>query len=213
MSTLRIGLIGCGHHGRGGHLEAYRLAIAEGADAQLVGVCDRDIERARQVAGLVPGARPYADHLEMLEGERPDVVSVATPPAFHREQVVAALEHGAHVLCEKPLAMNLSEAQEMVATAEHAGRVLTMGLQSRYSPVVSYLRDLLARGELGRVYHTRLQGGHVWQLPPSPHFFRAELAGGGVVAATAVHSIDSTLWILGNPAPATVSAATFSKAL
>jgi predicted dehydrogenase len=212
MTSLRVALIGCGDHGRRGHLEAYRQAIAAGEDATVVAVCDRDGERARQAAELVPGARWYTDYREALEREQPEAVSIATPPAFHREQTVAALRQGAHVLCEKPLAMNLAEAQDMVAAADRSGRVLTMGLQSRFAPAARYLRDLLARGDLGHVYHSRVWAGHIWRLPPSPHFLHRSLAGGGVVAATTVHSLDAVLWMLGNPPVATVSAATFAKA-
>jgi predicted dehydrogenase len=100
----------------------------------------------------------------------------------------------------------------MVAAAERAGRVLTMGLQHRYVPAARYLRDLVARRELGAVYHTRLWTGHVWRLPPGAHFFRSALAGGGVVAATLVHWLDVALWILGSPPVASVSATTFAKA-
>jgi predicted dehydrogenase len=210
--TTRLALIGCGAQGRHGHLEAYRRVIADGEAARVVAVCDRDRARAEEAAALSPGARVYDDYRELLERERPDAVSIATPPAFHREQTIAALRKGAHVLCEKPLAMNVAEAREMIAAAERAGRVLTMGLQQRYVPAARYLRDSVERGELGDVFHTRLWTGHVWRLPPSPHFLRSALAGGGVVAATLVHWLDVALWILGNPPVATVSAAAFAKA-
>jgi predicted dehydrogenase len=87
-----------------------------------------------------------------------------------------------------------------------------MGLEHRFVPASSYLRATLASGELGRVYHTRLWCGHVWRLPPSPHFLRSSLAGGGVIASTAVHWLDLALWILGNPEVSSVAAATFAKA-
>jgi predicted dehydrogenase len=212
MATLRVALIGCGGHGRHGHLEAYRRAIDGGEDAQVVAVCDRDPKLARQAAEAVSGARWYTEYRELLERERPDAVGVATPPAFHREQTIAALDAGAHVLCEKPLAMNLAEAREMADAASRNHRILTMGLQYRYVPSASYLRDLLGRQELGHVYHTRLWCGHIWNLPPSPHFFQRAAAGGGVVAATAVHLLDATLWMLGNPTVVRVSAATVAKA-
>ena len=211
MATVRVALIGCGHHGQRVHLTAYQKVIAEGEDARLVAVCDHNSERAKQAADQIPGAHWYHDYRDLLEHERPDAVSLATPPAFHREQAVAAIRSGAHVLCEKPLAMNRTEAQEILATAEQCSRIVTMGLQHRYSAAAQCLRGVLAGGEFGQVYHTRLWCGHVWTLPPSPHFFQASLAGGGVVAATAVHWLDLTLWLLGNPAARTVSAATFAK--
>jgi predicted dehydrogenase len=212
MSTLRVALVGCGDHGRHGHLEAYQKLIQAGEDLDVVAVCDRDEGRAKSAAETLPSGRWYCDYEEMLADQRPDAVSIATPPAFHRAHVMAALRSGAHVLCEKPLAMNLAEAREMVTAAEECGRILTMGLEHRYVPASDYLRSIVMRGDLGQVYHTRLWCGHVWKLPPSPHFLQRSLAGGGVIAATAVHWLDLALWILGNPNVVTVSASTFAKA-
>jgi predicted dehydrogenase len=220
---VRVALIGCGDHGRKGHLEAYQKAIREGAAAAVVAVCDRSEERARDAAAEYGVPQWFTDHQEMLAQIRPDAVSVATPPLVHLEQVKDALAAGAHVLCEKPLAMGFKEAEEMTAAAQRAGRILTMGLQNRYQPAAQYLRAVLAGDrrwlasepgelpDLGRVYHTRVWAGHVLRLPPSRHFFDPRLAGGGVIAATAVHILDAVLWMLGNPEIRSVSATTFAR--
>jgi predicted dehydrogenase len=223
---VRVAVVGCGDHGRGGHLKAYRQLIEAGEPAQVVAVCDRDAERARETAEEFGVSAWYTDHQEMLRAVQPDAVSIATPPLVHKQQTLDALAAGAHVLCEKPLAMNVAEGEEMVAAAVGAAKVLSMGLQNRYSPAARYLRDVLAgdgapassesnSGELpdiGTVYHTRVWCGHILRLPPSRHFFQPELAGGGVIAATAVHILDAALWMLHNPPIATVSASTFARA-
>lgn len=223
--VVRVAVIGCGDHGRGGHLTAYRQLIDAGEKAQIVAVCDQDAERARSTAEAFGVPAWYADHQLLLRELQPDAVSVATPPLVHHRQTLDALAAGAHVLCEKPFAMNAAQAEEMVAAAERAGRVLSMGLQNRYNPAARYLRALLTGDrsalpaefrdvslpEVGDVYHTRIWCGHILRLPPSRHFFNPDLAGGGVIAATAVHILDAVLWMLGNPAIATVSASMFAR--
>ena len=221
---LRVALIGCGDHGRSGHLTAYRQLIDRGEAVDLVAVCDQSAARARAAAEAFGVPRWFTDHRKLLAEIRPDAVSIATPPLAHLEQTLAALAAGAHVLCEKPLAMNAAEAEQMVTAARRAGRVLTMGLQNRYDPAAQYLRAVPAGDprwlfglegaelpDLGQIYHTRVWAGHVLRLPPSLHFFDPRLARGGVVAATAVHILDAVLWMLGNPAITSVSATTFAR--
>ncbi len=209
---LRLALVGCGDHGRRGHLEAYRQLIAVGERLQVVALVDPNPAHLAAAAELAPEAHPFSDYATMLAEARPDAVALATPPLVHREQAVAAFEAGAHVLCEKPLARSLAEARDIVRAAARAGRVLAMGLQLRHQRQTRFIRETIASGTLGTVFYTRVWAGHTWRLPPSPHFLSQELGGGGVVAATAVHIIDATLWMLGNPTLRTISASGFAKA-
>ena len=94
---------------------------------------------------------------------------------------MAAFEAGANVLVSKPLAMNLAEAEEMVAAAKRCGKLMSMGLQNRSKPEVQALRQCLAEGKLGNVYHTRLWHGHVMHIPGTPTMYKRHLAGGGVL--------------------------------
>src|SRR5207237_77261 len=102
---------------------------------------------------------------QALERTRPELVSIVTPPAFHREQALDAFAAGAHVLCEKPIAMNAAEARAMVDAARAAGRFLSMGLQSRHLEAGRILKRTLAEGTLGEVYFTRVWCGHVMNIP------------------------------------------------
>ena len=124
---------------------------------------------------------------------------------------MAAFEVSANVLVSKPLAMNLAEAKEMIATAKHCGKLMSMGLQNRSNPEVQALRQFLADGKLGNVYHTRLWHGHVMHIPGTPTMYKRHLAGGGVLFHTTVHLLDATLWALGNPKPVRASAASYQK--
>src|SRR5205085_12377749 len=116
-----------------------------------------------------------------------------------------AFAAGAHVLCEKPIALNAGEAREMVAAAERAGKFLSMGLQSRHLESGRILRRMLAHGELGDVFFTRVWCGHIMNIPGWGHFHHKQLSGGGVVQTSTVHALDFILWVLGNPAPARVT--------
>jgi predicted dehydrogenase len=126
-------------------------------------------------------------------------------PVTHCEIVLSALEARAHVLCEKPMAMNLGEAQEMAEAARRSGKTLTLGYNMRHMGSSRFLRRLVEDGELGRPIYTR-----TWCLDNAvpawgKHHVRA-LAGGGVFMADAGHVLDLALWVAGYPTPTTLSA-------
>jgi predicted dehydrogenase len=198
--VLRAALVGCGRIARDQHLPALRGAAAEGL-AELVGVCD--VARDRASGHGVPA---FGDVGEMLAALRPDVVHVTTLPSSHRDLVLAALEAGCHVLCEKPIAMNAADAAEMVAAAERARRLLSICFEYRYWDEAVYLRERIARGDLGRVHHVRTWGGAAHAFPASPAYRDASVAGGGVLAHWTIHNLDLALWLLGSPEPITASA-------
>jgi predicted dehydrogenase len=180
-------------------------------EVAIVATVDTDPERARAAAAEFGAAAWFTDHRAALEQARPDLVSIVTPPAFHCAQALDAFAAGAHVLCEKPIALNAAEARAMVTAAQQAGRFLSMGLQSRHLEAGRRLRQVLAEGTLGEVYFTRVWCGHVMSIPGWGHFHRRALAGGGVVMATTVHALDFALWVLGNPRPAQVTAFTYAR--
>ena len=206
MNRLKIGIIGCGAHGRG-HLQSY----AEIPEAEIIAIADVNPDRVQEAATEFRIPYHYTDYRKMLERHALDIVSLALPPAANRDAAVAAFEAGANVLVSKPLAMNLAEAEEMIATARRCGKLMSMGLQNRSNPEVRALRQFLADGKLGNVYHTRLWHGHVMHIPGTPTMYKRHLAGGGVLFHTTVHLLDATLWALGNPKPVRASAANYQK--
>ncbi len=110
MTPLRVAVAGCGRIASSQHLPALRAAAA----------------------ALPYGVPAFASLDELLERTRPQVVTVATLPSSHRDLTLQALAAGCHVLCEKPVAMNLAEAEEMVAAAERTGRLLSICFEYRY---------------------------------------------------------------------------------
>jgi predicted dehydrogenase len=211
MSTkLSIAVIGCGVHGRGGHMQGWKQT--EGVE--LVAVCDADVERAKKAAQEFEVSHFYNDPRQMLESHKLDIVSVVTPPKFHKQNVVDAFAAGANVICEKPLAMNAQEAEEMMDAAKKAGRLMTMGLQMRFYAPSQYLQKFIADGGLGRVYHTRVWAGHLLEgggIPGWGVFHRRDLSGGGVLFATTVHALDCANWVIGNPMPVSASGSEYQK--
>lgn len=140
---MRVGIIGCGGQGRI-HAEAY----AQLPEVQIVGCCDVIAEKAEQLASRY-GAKAFTDFRKMLANLRPDIVSVCTLEGQHAEATIAALEAGAHVLCEKMLAASLDEGYEMLKRARQVGRLLATQFNYRHIPSVRWLKALLDEGTLG----------------------------------------------------------------
>jgi predicted dehydrogenase len=148
---LRIALIGAGTMG-----QWYAQCLGEHDAAELVAVCDLETEKAQALADTWGTGRAHADYREMLASEELDAVAVATPDRVHREPVVACLEAGKHVLCEKPLATTLEDGLAIKEAVGRSGRELMVNFGNRQRARVKMLRTLLvedeAIGEIGNVY-------------------------------------------------------------
>ena len=148
----------------------------------------------------------------MFRNHRLDVVSVTTPPSAHAEATVAALEAGANVICEKPMAMNPTESELMLAAAEKAGKLLTIGQDFRCWEGSRILKKMIERGDLGDIYYARVVCTDTSVLHGRDILLRRQYAGGGIVFSTTVHPIDLAYWLMGSPDPETVSAITYQRA-
>jgi UDP-N-acetylglucosamine 3-dehydrogenase len=151
MKQWRVGIIGVGAIGTSGHLVGY-----QSAGANVVAVADVAEGRAAKVAEREGIAASYTDYRDMLANEDLDVVSVCTPNALHAPMTIDALRAGAHVLCEKPMALTLAEATEMVATAEAAGKGLSIAHTLRHRPENERIKAMAAAGDLGDIYHVKV---------------------------------------------------------
>ncbi|MFW6437490.1 MAG: Gfo/Idh/MocA family protein [Armatimonadota bacterium] len=149
---VRIGIIGLGR------ISATHITgFSEVAGAEVAAVCDIDEERiAKQVeARGLEGVFTTTDHADLLARDDIDAVSIALPDHLHHRFVLEAIAAGKHVLCEKPLAMNAAEAEEMLQAAEEAGIVHAVHMQRRYNPAARYVADLVSEGVLGMLRHFR----------------------------------------------------------
>ncbi|HYN64327.1 MAG TPA: Gfo/Idh/MocA family oxidoreductase [Candidatus Limnocylindrales bacterium] len=181
---LRAGVIGLGFMGRN-HVRVWGEAV-EGVE--LVAVADPRPEALR-LATQGRLARTYADAATMLAEEELDLVSVVAPTSMHHELTLAALDAGAHVLVEKPIAATRAEAEAMMAAAADSGRMLTVGHIERFNPAIVELRERLQAGELGRIFQVRAT-----RLGPFPDRIRDV----GVVVDLAPHDLDVMRFLLGS---------------
>ena len=193
MTPPTAGIIGLGF-GRA-HIPALKARGCE-----VVGLCQRDEAAALAVAKAHGVPQVYGRWEDLLAKARPDIVVIATPPHLHRTIALAALEAGAHVLCEKPLAMNRAEAEAMVEAARRAGRVAMTGFNWRFPAAMQALHARVGAGALGRVFHVALRwlGGR-FADESAATTWRTDraLAGHGVMGDMGVHLIDLVRWHFG----------------
>ncbi len=164
---------------------------------QLAGVYSRMLPRAQAFAAQ-QGLAVASDDLEgFLSRGRFDAVYISSTNELHHPQALAALAHGCHVMCEKPLAMSLADAAQMIERARSAGRVLATNHHLRASALHQRVREIIAAGELGQVHG--VQVSHAVHLPPHLQGWRLDsaAAGGGVVLDILVHDADLLRFVLG----------------
>ncbi|MFC7339983.1 Gfo/Idh/MocA family protein [Saccharopolyspora griseoalba] len=174
-----------------------RAAILAGAE--VVGVLASSSERSRAVAEAW-GTAAYSDLDEVLADERADVVHICTPNATHAPFAEAALRAGKHVVCEKPLGIDLQEAERMAAAAAESGAVATVPFVYRYHPIVREIRDRRIAGEFGPF--NLLHGSYLqdWMLDPDASSWRVDPELGGTSRAFAdigSHWCDLVQWVSG----------------
>lgn len=199
-----IALIGCGRIS-GKHVEA---CVNNSGRLSLAAVCDVKAERAAARAQDYRKARPgaevreYADYREMLLKEKPDIATIATESGLHAEIAVECLEAGAHVICEKPMALSTADADRMIAAAKKAGRKLVVCFQNRFNAPVQRARAALEGGRFGRMLHGMVQIR--WNRGDS-YYAEAPWRGtwaqdGGTLMNQCTHGIDLLQWMMGEDA-------------
>ncbi len=146
QKPVRVGIIGCGRIA-----QAHIRAILRLEGVEIVGVCDSVEERAREVAHQFGIRHVYRDVSSILKERHIDVVHVLTPPQSHKDVSIQAMEAGCHVLVEKPMALDVKEADEMIAASQRHGVTLCVCHNQLYEPVVTQARELVAQGTIGKV--------------------------------------------------------------
>lgn len=205
--TLKVALVGAGQVAEKVHVACYRQLPG----LELVAVVDCDTARAQAFAGRNGIARAFTSLEEMLEAERPDIVSICTPNLFHHQQVITALQHGCHVFCEKPPAMTAAQALEMWHAAEQAGQLLAYDFHHRFAEDARILRQKVAAGELGEVYVTTARALRRCGVPGWGNFTDKTQSGGGPLIDIGIHMLDAAMYVLGFPAVRKVTAQMFQK--
>ncbi|TDC97601.1 Gfo/Idh/MocA family oxidoreductase [Actinomadura sp. 7K507] len=210
--TARIAVIGCGWWSTYAHLPA----LAERSDAQIAAVADTDPERLAAAAKAFGVPAAFTDTARMLDEVEPDGVVIAVPHAAHHPVARLALEHGAHVLLEKPMTIEPAHARELVALARDRGAELLIDYPWHYNPHVLALRDTIANGTIGPVEHVsvlyastvrelyrgdpepyRQVFGYTVNAPDSRTYSDPALAGGGQGQTQVTHAAALLLWLTG----------------
>lgn len=196
--TVRIAVVGCGAIVERSHAPALAHLAAAGR-TRVIALVDPDAARRQRLAARFPGARACADLAEIAPGEI-DLALVASPARFHAAQTQHLLAQGVHVLCEKPLATTVAEAEAMVAAARTHGRVLAAGQFRRFFPALQLVRDYLAAETFGALRRIDVREGGPFDWPAAtPSFFDRRQAGGGVWLDVGAHVLDTLAWWLGEP--------------
>jgi len=192
---VRVGIIGAGF-GRKAHIPGFKVW----PDAEVVAICDIARGLAESVAQELGIPRVFTNYNDMLKMEELDLVTVATPPFLHHPMVMAAVQAGKHVLCEKPMALDAGEALEMYSAAEKEGVVHLVDHELRFNPTRRRMKDLIADGYIGRLRHVLLTTFTSFQATadgaPWTWWSQRE-KGGGRLGADGSHQIDQLRWWFG----------------
>lgn len=191
--SLRFALVGCGRIGQVHAREIRRVG-------QLAAVCDVVAEKMDTVVGNDPVPK-YLSFTDLLLAEKNiDLVVIATPNGLHAQQSIEALRAGKHVLCEKPMAIRVNDATNMVSAAKDSGKQLVVVKQNRYNPPVRELKQLLALGKLGKI--SSVQVNACWNRNKA-YYANSDWRGskaldGGTLYTQFSHFVDLMIWLFGD---------------
>ena len=224
---MKAGLIGIGFMGRG-HLDQYiRLSYEKSSDdsrentsentcddsrVHLAAICDIDGEKFKGVftpveSNINVGSKTYdfspytlyTDYREMIDKEELDYVDIALPTYLHCEAAIYALEHGTHVLCEKPMALDLDECRRMISAAENSKKTLMVAQCLRFWPAYEYLKECVADGRYGKAFCAYFFRGGATPRWSYENWLLRKDKSGGCLLDQHVHDIDMINYLFGLP--------------
>jgi len=180
-------------------------AIRQIEDIELVAVVEKYSEKAHQFAEAFNIQRIYEDVSTMIAKNDIDAIVIGTPNFLHAMQSLEAMNAGIHVMVEKPMAMNVKEAEEMLNTSQQTNTKLLVAHCWRFDKDVLWLKEKIQQSLIGRIIHTHGYGVHV-NWGPQGWFTQKALAGGGALVDMGIHAIDTARFLLGDPLPVNVYA-------
>jgi predicted dehydrogenase len=206
MSKLKVGVIGLGMGGA--HINGFRTH----PNVEVTAAADTDPARLEQRGKKEFGIeRLYSSAEEMIDSEKLDIVSVATPNKFHKHLTIMALQKGMHVLCEKPMAMNAKEAEEMLKVSKKTKKRLMINFSFRFTPQSYALKKEVESGILGEIYFARTLWHRRRGMPGFGGWFGTKaLSGGGPLIDLGVHRLDLALWLMNYPKPVWVMGSAYN---
>ncbi|MFC5453053.1 Gfo/Idh/MocA family protein [Paenibacillus aestuarii] len=207
QNPIRIGIIGSGNIGNV-HMEVLKQI----PDAQIAAVTDVYLPLAEARAKEHQIEKVYATTEQLLADESIEAVIIAVSNEWHAPIAVQALQAGKHVMLEKPMAINLESAKQIVEAERKSGKVLMIPHQLRWESLSMQVKQQVEKGALGHIYHAKagwvrrkgIPGWGTW-------FTQMEKSGGGPLIDLGVHMLDLSLYLMGNPRPVSVYGATYAE--
>lgn len=194
-SKLKVAAVGAGYFSRFQYEAWHRLDAVE-----LVAICNRTPDKAREIAGLDDIPNVFTDIGEMIAATQPDILDIITPPETHLDAIKVAAEHGVAAICQKPFCTDAATARDATRIAEAAGIDLVIHENFRFQPWYRKIRDLLAESAIGDAYQVTFrlrpgdgQGPNAY-LDRQPYFQKMERF---LVHETAIHLIDTFRFLCG----------------
>jgi len=200
---LRVGLIGAGGVVRGFHLNPGWKVLGDAVE--LVAVADVHEPTAQKLADDFGIGAVYSDFRKMLRENKLDAVDIAAPNRVHTPAVIAALQAGCHVMCEKPLAVSTAEVKKMAAAAKKAKKILMTAQHQRWTASGITAKKWIEAGNLGEVYHSVVHALRRNWVPGRPGFIDVNLSGGGPSMDIGVHALDLGMHLMDFPKPVRVT--------
>lgn len=190
---LRTALIGCGSIGR-----QRAAALKQSSHVDLTYVIDIDKARADEFAAEFDTQAAY-DAFEIVQNNRVDLIVVSTPPKFHADISIEALEHNIHVLCEKPLSNTLEDARRMCEAADKSEGFLKTGFNHRYFASMAFVHELIESGKIGDVIMLKAYAGHPGGAEFGPDWVTdGRVTGGGSLFDNGIHILDLMRFFIGD---------------
>ncbi|MCH4058020.1 MAG: Gfo/Idh/MocA family oxidoreductase [Lactobacillaceae bacterium] len=194
---MNFGIIGCGSIAA-----VHAEAIKNIKNANLVACCDIDINKGKYFA-KTHFCRFYASFQELLQDDTIDVVTIATPHFLHAKMAIMALNNKKNVICEKPMAINMDEAQDVIEAIKNSDCQYTVCYQNRFNPAMIELKKKISNSQLGQLHGA--SGIVTWHRDANYYNStnwkgRWSTEGGGVLINQAIHTIDEIYWLAGMPA-------------
>ncbi|CAM3839796.1 MULTISPECIES: Gfo/Idh/MocA family protein [Paenibacillus] len=203
MNQLRVGMIGYKFMGKA-HSNAYRslpMFFPNALKPEMKAICGRNASAVQEAADQLGWNESITDWRELIQREDIDLIDINAPSDAHKEIAIAAAKAGKHIFCEKPLALTLADAREMLQAAEDAGVRHMVGFNYRFSPAVRLAKKLVDSGRLGQIYHFRAWFLQDWIMDPQfPLVWRLqkEVAGSGSHGDLGAHLIDLAHYLVGD---------------
>jgi len=174
--TIKWGIIGCGNIA---NKFASDLALVD--TAVLAAVASRDLGKAEAFGEEHKALRAYGSYADLFLDPHIDIVYIATPHVFHAKLSIEAMEHGKHVLCEKPFALNAKEAAKMIATSKRSNRFFMEALWTRFNPTLVALKQSIAQGDIGDIKYINADFSFKSEKPLEGRVMNLEFGGGALL--------------------------------